>query len=520
MNNRQVSFIYMWLGVVFTTCIVAANILETKVVEVGPITLTGGLLCFPVSYIIGDVVSEVYGFKSMLRLITMGLLMNLLVVVLGNIAAILPSPDYWEGEEGFNFIFSFAPRITFASFLAFVVGSVVNSKIMEQMHHKHGEKYFCVRAIWSTILGEGADSVVFFPIAFGGILPFRELVELVLLQLCLKTAYEILILPITVRVVRFVNKLESKDLKPTTSEGQEEKETEIAVSRNIALVLADGGAKGYAHIGAIRAIEENGLKIQSIAGTSMGALVGGLYAAGKLDAAFEYMKTINKKEVFHLSDLKHISMNGLMGGDNIYTWLQDLLGDVRIEDLPIKFCAIATNLDTGEEVVFRSGKLVDAIRASISMPAVFTPYIINNVRHVDGAIVNGLPINRVHKQPGDRVLAVNLDSYQSSEDNSLAHFLKYGADGPFSSFEKLKKRKYLGFFARTIDKAMGENFLNVLINSFFISLKQNKLMMVELSKPDIYINIDLKGYDTHNFNNAEAICNLGYEQVKSHLNNI
>ena len=130
----------------------------------------------------------------------------------------------------------------------------------------------------------------------------------------------------------------------------------------ISLVLSSGGAKGYAHIGAIKAIEESGYIITSIAGTSMGALVGGLYATGKLDEAYEWLKTIDSWEVFKMSDLHNVSMQGLLNGDYIFDRLRGFIGDVLIEDLPIDYCAIATNIDNGNEVVIRKGPLLEAIR--------------------------------------------------------------------------------------------------------------------------------------------------------------
>ena len=504
--SKQVSFIYMLLGVIFTTSIVAANILETKIVAIGIFTITGGLFCFPISYIIGDVVTEVYGYKAMMRLVFLGILMNLLAVLLGNLVAALPSPEFWEGEEGFNFVFGFAPRITVASFIAFAIGSYVNSKVMDVMHKKYKERRFCFRAIASTIVGEGADSFVFFPLAFLGQIPMLELLNIIFLQIVLKTCYEIIILPITICIVAWVKRKEGQNEQPKSK------------NKRIALVLADGGAKGYAHIGAIKALEEQGFEIHSVAGTSMGALVGGLYAAGKLDEGYEYLKSINKRKLFSLSDIRHIGLDGIMGGEDVYEVLKDIIGDVRIEDLKVNYCAIATDIDTGEEKVFRKGRLIDAIRASISIPGVFRPYTINNRRYVDGAMTNGLPINRVCRENGDMVVAINLDTYVSSESNTFTKLLKHGGSGIIPSIEELRKSRHFGFLARLYDILTGENVFNIITNSFFISINQNKRLMAELTKPDIYINIDLKGYDTHNFNSAEAICNLGYEQVKQRLN--
>lgn len=205
---HRVSTAYLWLSIIFVTCLVAANLLETKLLQIGPLTVTAGLLCFPISYIIGDVTTEVYGFANARRVIWAGFAMNFFVVMLGGIASMLPSPDFWEGGEAFNFVFGLAPRIACASLAAFVVGSMINAWVMSVMHERHGESRFALRAILSTLAGEGADSIVFFPIAFGGTMPAPELLTLIATQIVLKTLYEVIVLPITIQVVRYFNKIE------------------------------------------------------------------------------------------------------------------------------------------------------------------------------------------------------------------------------------------------------------------------------------------------------------------------
>lgn len=267
----------------------------------------------------------------------------------------------------------------------------------------------------------------------------------------------------------------------------------------IALALSSGGAKGYAHIGVIKAIEETGAKITSVAGTSMGALIGGLYAAGKLDAAYSWLKTIDAAEMFILADFGKFGINGLTDGEKIIEKMHQFIGDVLIDDLPIPFCAIATDLDLGIEVVINHGRLIDAIRASISLPGVFKPYKIigRRTRLVDGGLVNGLPINRLKRTPGDVVVAVNLDTYG------------------FCGKIDLKSANIASLVSSVLIRNKEDNIIDILLNSFYISLKQNKLAMVERTKPDVYLNIDLKGYSTHNFADAKIIADLGYKQMKS-----
>lgn len=208
MKVQKVSVAYMWMAIVFVTCLIASNMFEAKLISLGPISVTAGLLCFPISYILGDVITEVYGFKSARRVIWAGFAMNFFVVALGGIATMLPAPDFWQGAESFNFVFGLAPRIACASLTAFVSGSMVNSWVMQRMHDLHGEKKFGLRAIVSTLAGESTDSIIFFPMAFGGTMPANELFKMMVVQIILKTLYEVIILPITIRVVNGVKKIE------------------------------------------------------------------------------------------------------------------------------------------------------------------------------------------------------------------------------------------------------------------------------------------------------------------------
>lgn len=153
-KENLVSVPYMILGIVFCVCLVAANLLETKVVSLGPVTVTAGLVVFPISYIINDCIAEVWGFRKARLIIWMGFLMNFMVVALGQIAVALPAAPYWEGEEGFNFVFGMAPRIAVASLLAFLVGSFVNAYVMSRMKISSQGKNFSARAILSTIMAK------------------------------------------------------------------------------------------------------------------------------------------------------------------------------------------------------------------------------------------------------------------------------------------------------------------------------------------------------------------------------
>ena len=213
--KEKVSVPFMLLGILFNVCLIAANLLETKVIQVGSITVTAGLLVFPISYIINDCIAEVWGFKKARLIIWSGFAMNFFVVALGLIAVALPAAPFWEGEQHFDFVFGMAPRIVVASLLAFLVGSFLNAYVMSEMKVASGGRNFSARAIWSTVVGETADSLIFFPIAFGGLIAWPELLVMMGTQIVLKSLYKVIILPITIRVVKAVKRIDGSDVYDT-----------------------------------------------------------------------------------------------------------------------------------------------------------------------------------------------------------------------------------------------------------------------------------------------------------------
>ena len=210
--KQKVSVYFMLMGIVFNVCLIAANLLETKVIQLGGLTVTAGLLVFPISYIINDCIAEVWGFRKARLIIWSGFVMNFFVVTLGLIAVSLPAAPFWEGEEHFNFVFGMAPRIVAASLMAFLVGSFLNAYVMSRMKIASRGRNFSARAIWSTVVGETADSLIFFPVAFGGVIAWRELAVMMGLQILLKSAYEVVILPVTIRVVKAVKRIDGSDV--------------------------------------------------------------------------------------------------------------------------------------------------------------------------------------------------------------------------------------------------------------------------------------------------------------------
>ena len=198
------------LATLFTTCLMAANLFALKQFTVGPAHFTGALLVFPISYIINDVVAEVWGFRRARLLIWMAFGMNFLFVLLGALVDVLPGEG--ANVEAFHSIFSLAPRVAVASFLAFLVGSFVNAMVMSKMKVRTQGSRFALRAVVSTLAGEACDSIIFFPIALAGLVPWGMMPTFVLWQVGLKTLYELIILPVTVRVVRIVKRYEGVDV--------------------------------------------------------------------------------------------------------------------------------------------------------------------------------------------------------------------------------------------------------------------------------------------------------------------
>ena len=213
--KEKVSVPFMLLGILFNVCLIAANLLETKVIQVGSLTVTAGLLVFPISYIINDCIAEVWGFKKARLIIWSGFAMNFFVVALGLIAVAIPAAPFWEGEEHFNFVFGMAPRIVAASLMAFLVGSFLNAYVMSKMKVASQGRNFSARAIWSTVVGETADSLIFFPVAFGGVIAWKEPLIMMGIQIVLKSMYEVIILPVTIRVVKAIKKIDGSDVYDT-----------------------------------------------------------------------------------------------------------------------------------------------------------------------------------------------------------------------------------------------------------------------------------------------------------------
>ena len=201
------SDMFLYLSIIFVVCLLLSNILAAKLLKIGPYSVTSGVLVFPISFIINDILAEVYGYEKTRKIIIMGFLMNLFMVLIFLLAIVLPAPHWFENNEAFKIILGSTPRIAFADFIAYLLGSLTNAKVLVKM--KDNSK-FGFRAIISTIVGEGIDSIIFVTISFIGSLTTKQMIEMIILQVSLKTIYEIICLPITTMIMKKIKNYEMK----------------------------------------------------------------------------------------------------------------------------------------------------------------------------------------------------------------------------------------------------------------------------------------------------------------------
>jgi len=274
---------------------------------------------------------------------------------------------------------------------------------------------------------------------------------------------------------------------------------------SVSLVLSSGGARGVAHIGVIEELERQGFEIKSIAGSSMGALVGGIYASGNLQVYKDWMCNLDKKAVFNMVDFT-LSANGLVKGNKVIKELKKIVPDENIENLPISFTAVATDIKNKKEVVFQKGSLFDAIRASISIPTVFKPYKLDGMILIDGGVVNPLPINRVKRRKDDIIIAVDVSAPYSTINKSSEELSLKPENSELSYFSFLMKKGFM-FLPKVIDNQL--NYYTLLSQCGSLMLQQISAMTIEMYNPDILIQIPINSYGPYHFYKSEEIIEAG-----------
>lgn len=270
------------------------------------------------------------------------------------------------------------------------------------------------------------------------------------------------------------------------------------------MVLSNGGARGLAHIGAIEELESHGYHISSIAGCSMGALIGGVYAAGKLKEFREWMKTIDRKKMIELTDFS-FSINHLAKGTRIIEAIMEFVPDMAIEDLPIPYCAVATDLKAGREVIFNKGSLFEAIRASISIPSFYKPVLRDGMVLIDGGILNPIPLNRVKRQKKDILVGIDVSG----------HDYKAQWDEMYRLTEMQKQDTSLK--SKILDMLIPDNiefnYYTVLSRTSSLMIRQNSILMAKLMNPDILVDIQMNRYGTFDFDKSEKLVAIGKQKT-------
>ena len=278
--------------------------------------------------------------------------------------------------------------------------------------------------------------------------------------------------------------------------------------RNVALVLSSGGARGLAHVGAIDELTSSGYRIRSIAGSSMGALVGGVYATGKLKEFKEWMMSIDKRKMFSLMDLS-LSISHIVKGDKVIDALKSFVPDVNIEDLPIEYKAVATDWENGREVVYDKGSLFEAIRASISIPLFFNPVWREDMVLVDGGIINPLPLKQGSQMSGELLVAVNVSgSYWGGQMKLKQNIEK---------MKELRRSKPMSFIESLLPSGINVNYITLMQRMSCIMMQQIAAMSIQLYKPDIVVEIPTNRFSSFDFDKFVKISNYGQLKMRKAL---
>ena len=280
------------------------------------------------------------------------------------------------------------------------------------------------------------------------------------------------------------------------------------MTKDVALVLSSGGARGLAHIGAIEELEAQGYRITSIAGCSMGALIGGVYAAGKLKEFREWMKTVDRKKMLELTDFS-LSINHIAKGSRILEAIMEFVPDMPIEDLTIPYCAVATDLKAGREVVFDKGSLFDAIRASISLPSFYEPVQRDGMILIDGGVTNPIPLNRVARHEGDILVGVDVSGHDYKKQSEIQQELA----------EKRKRSKSLSqqILNKLIPDNLEFNYYTMLSRVSSLMIRQNSILMAQLMKPDVLVDIQMSRYGGFDYDKSEQLIAIGRQKTQQAL---
>ncbi len=286
------------------------------------------------------------------------------------------------------------------------------------------------------------------------------------------------------------------------------------INKKVALTLSSGGARGMAHIGAIEALMENGYEITSVSGCSIGSLIGGIYAAGKIHEARDWFCSLDKQQILSLTDIS-LGLSHIVKGERVLDAIKEWVPDRDIESLPIPAAFVATDLINSRPVIFRSGSLFDAIRASISIPLCFTPVHYQDTLLVDGGLVNPFPLDIVERTEGDILAGVNIsDRTRMDVDWNLPE--KPMAVKKINKVSELWDKMSDDIKTSTIAPQI--NALSLINRMIDIQIQANSALLANLYKPDLLVNIPQDAYTTFDFDKAEEIIDLGHELMLQQIN--
>jgi NTE family protein len=282
----------------------------------------------------------------------------------------------------------------------------------------------------------------------------------------------------------------------------------MASRKKIALVLSSGGARGLAHIGVIERLEEEGFEIASIAGSSIGAVIGAFYACGQLETYKKWVLNLDRLDLFNLFDFT-ISSKGFIKGDKLFRSLEELVDDRLLERLRIPFVAIATDIVNQKEVVFESGSMYQALRASTAIPTVIRPVVVDGVELIDGGVINPMPMDRVKRTKDDLLVVVNINANIEYERPKMDAEKQKKDDQNYS--EKLNQfvKKWSGKVPTSTSSTKNLGFLELVNRS--LDLMQDQLTEAKISQhqPDLVINFSKKACTTLEFYRAKEMIQGG-----------
>lgn len=299
-------------------------------------------------------------------------------------------------------------------------------------------------------------------------------------------------------------------------------------SKNVALVLGSGGARGLAHIGAIEALEEHGYTITSVAGCSMGSIIAGMYCAGKLKEAKEWFMSVDRQRILQLTDFS-ITGNSLVKGKKVIQALQEIVPECRIESLPIPLTLVASDLITSDEMIFREGSLFEAIRASISIPLFFQPVQWQGRLLVDGGILNPLPLRQIERHEGDLLVAMNISGKDGltieRKQSDLLKIAQTLQEKHLPNMPKAIQRlgDNVAHKLTAIERAKNMNlqgtvnYVTMLDRMSDMQIQQSTLLALQLTPPDILATMPQYAFNTFDFDKAEQIIAEGHRLMSEAL---